>query len=300
MKTFEAVLDEITIMNDKEMFLWLVNKRLLRDTMKCLDCNQSQTLKECKDGWLGLEWRCMSLSCSRYQFSSSVRVDSVFESISIKASRFLKVLCYWSQGLNQSEILKFVTLSRPTMSKLRKLFIERIERYYIRNPIRLGGPGVIINCDELMLNYKVKSHRGRGPREKIWALAIVDTSTAPSTGFLKIVENRQKSTLLPIINSVVRAGSVIHTDEWASYQALGDNEFSTHRTVVHKYNFVCPITGVHTQNVESFNNKIMLKVKEMKGLNVVGRDLFTTAFCFLDKFKDESFEKLIELLVYDY
>lgn len=31
--------------------------------------------------------------------------------------------------------------------------------------------------------------------------------------------------------------------------------------------FACPTTGVHTQYVESFHNKIVGKTKEIKGLN---------------------------------
>jgi transposase-like protein len=149
-----------------------------------------------------------------------------------------------------------------------------------------------------MINHKVKSHRGRGPRAKIWALSIVDTSTIPSTGYVEIVENRTKEILLPKIIEVVREGSIIHTDEWASYRSLNEN--FEHYTVVHKYNFVSPVSGVHTQFVESFNNKIMLKIKEMKGLNATGRSLFTKEFCFLDTYKDSSFEKLLEILAFDY
>ena len=35
---------------------------------------------------------------------------------------------------------------------------------------------------------------------------------------------------------------------------------------VHKYKFVDYENGVHTQNIESNNNKIKLKIKEMRGI----------------------------------
>jgi hypothetical protein len=173
-----------------------------------------------------------------YQTSISLRRNSCVDSIAINARSFLKILLYWSQGLNQSEICKVVQISRPTLTKIRNIFTSKIVDFFIRFPIRLGGPGITVQCDEVMLNHKVKSHRGRGPREKVWALVIVDTSTSPSIGFVKIVENRSKEVLLPIIKNVVREGSVIHTDEWASYRELAEHNSYAHASVVHKYNFV--------------------------------------------------------------
>ena len=52
-----------------------------------------------------------------------------------------------------------------------------------------------------------------------------------------------------------------------------------HINVVHKYNFVCPVTGTHTQNVERWNNKLKLKIK-VKRLNSFGRSNFFQEFFF--------------------
>jgi len=38
-----------------------------------------------------------------------------------------------------------------------------------------------------------------------------------------------------------------------------------HEVVNHSVNFVEPTTGVHTQNVESYWNKVKTKLKRMKG-----------------------------------
>lgn len=300
MTNLETTLNEITMMSDNQMFNWLINKRIFKETQRCPVCESILIFKQCTDGWLKAEWRCMTKTCMHYKTALSPRLGSCFENLAINAKLFFKIVCYWSQGLNNSEMLKIVSVSRPTLSKILVVLIERIRKYFRRNPIRLGGPGIVVNCDEFMMNHKVKNHRGRGPRVKIWALSIVDTSTVPSSGYFTIVENRSKAALLPIIENVVRTGSIIYTDEWASYHDLGQNEGYTHRTVVHKYNFVCPITGVHSQHVESYNNKVMLKVKEKKGMTKEGRKLFVDAFNFLDKFKDRSYEKLLEILAYDY
>ena len=69
-----------------------------------------------------------------------------------------------------------------------------------------------------------------------------------------------------------------------------------HRKVVHKYNFINPESGTHTQHVESFNNKIKYAIKMAKGVSNKFRNKFLTEFLFLDTFKDCVFEKVIELI----
>ena len=102
-------------------------------------------------------------------------------------------------------------------------------------------------CDETLLNDNAKYHTGRESRYQVWALNIVDTSFSPARRWIEIVPNMKKQILLPIIiiGNVVRNGTIIHSDEWARYQDLAKMNSYEHITIVHKYNFVCPVTGTH-------------------------------------------------------
>jgi hypothetical protein len=62
---------------------------------------------------------------------------------------------------------------------------------------------------------------------------------------------------------------------------------------------MCPVTGVHTQHVENFNNKIMLKIKEMKGLTDTGRDFLLVNFVFWTLLR-MFFIKILELFVFNF
>ena len=78
---------------------------------------------------------------------------------------------------------------------------------------------------KLTKNHNIKSHRDRG--------------------FATVVPNREANTIIPII---VRPGSIIHTDEARFNTRFNNEEYGfTHLTVCHKFNFVDPESGIHTQ-----------------------------------------------------
>ena len=99
-----------------------------------------------------------------------------------------------------------------------------------------------------MFNYKCKSHLERSPDNLSDALCIIEYDNHIKRAFDRIIPNKEASTILPIIISQVRPGSIIHTDEHKSYKKLNNLEFE-HGIVCHKYNFVNKCTGAHTQEV---------------------------------------------------
>ena len=63
-------------------------------------------------------------------------------------------------------------------------------------------------------------------------------------------------------------GLIVHSDHWAAYSRVQQlPSVSTHNTVNHSLHFVDPVTGVHTQNVESYWNRVKGKFKRMKGVH---------------------------------
>ena len=95
---------------------------------------------------------------------------------------------------------------------------------------------------------------------------MVDTSHTPAIGYMEIVPRRDAMTLLPIINAHVAPGTVVHSDEWSAYRRVSAlPNVASHGVVNHSINFVDPVTGVHTQHVESYWNSATQKLKNMKG-----------------------------------
>jgi len=70
-----------------------------------------------------------------------------------------------------------------------------------------------------------------------------------------------------------------------------------HRTVCHKFNFVDPETGIHTQHVESWNNKLKCKIKIFRGLDEDKRENLLKESMWLDYHKERSFEEILNLFI---
>lgn len=83
---------------------------------------------------------------------------------------------------------------------------------------------------------------------------------------MQTVEKRDAATLLPIIEKVVRPGSIVYSDEWRGYRQIQPKLGLQHETVNHSVNFVDPGTGVHTQSIESYWTKTKYTFKVMKGV----------------------------------
>ncbi len=112
--------------------------------------------------------------------------------------------------------------------------------------------------------YAIQHHRGRATSSEIWVFGLVDVSVSLSPA-LGIVPNRTAATLLPIIQSHVAPGTIVHSDQWAAYNGVGS--LPNVSTVNHSVTFVDPVTGTHTQHVESYWNRCKTKFKRMKGVD---------------------------------
>jgi transposase-like protein len=111
----------------------------------------------------------------------------------------------------------------------------------------IGGEGHVVEIDETKIG-KRKYNTG-GLKEGTWVLGMIDRDA----GFrLEICPDnkRDHETLLRLIQKHIRPNTTIITDKWKGYIGLQNKEFG-HMTVNHRYNFVDPDSGAHTQTIES-------------------------------------------------
>ncbi|KRH93134.1 hypothetical protein M153_1448000542 [Pseudoloma neurophilia] len=67
---------------------------------------------------------------------------------------YIGTIKHLSQDVKLEKVVIFLKLSKNTILKLKNELPIRMRIYFERNPVRLGGPGVIIQCDETMLVTK--------------------------------------------------------------------------------------------------------------------------------------------------
>ena len=79
-----------------------------------------------------------------------------------------------------------------------------------------------------------------------------------------VVEKRDKSTLLPLIENCVEKGCQIYSDGWKAYSCLQREGFK-HSVVNHSVEFKAE-DGTCTNSIEGMWGLVKLKIKSMKGV----------------------------------
>ena len=69
------------------------------------------------------------------------------------------------------------------------------------------------------------------------------------------VPDRSAATLLPIIAQYIQPGSTVMSDLWTDYAGIGVMGFQ-YIAVNQTLNFIDPLTGPHTQNVENYRKNV--------------------------------------------
>ena len=85
--------------------------------------------------------------------------------------------------------------------------------HLVQNRIQIGRPGEVVQVDKTLISQR-KNNQGRILTER-WVFCGVDVSSKMC--FMQFVPDRNQETLLPIIERLVRPGTLILSDEWRAY-----------------------------------------------------------------------------------
>lgn len=295
MHNLEEYEENLVRMSVAELNIYMFTEGLLSREQKCEGtCGCPLKYTKCKNYSDFFCWRCVSVDCSAYQKRISIRKNSFFEDFNCEIKTILKVLLRWSIKQSQVSILKSISISKPTFRKILGKLNILMQEANLKEK-KLGGPGTIIQVDETMMNFKCKSHRGRNPENRTDALCIVECSPHIIRVWAQTIADKRALTILPIIVDRVLPGSLIYTDEHRSYTSLSKIGF-LHESVCHKYSFVNPENGVHTQHVEAFNNVIKCEIKKRMGIATFCREKFLTEIVWMWNNKKNLFAAVLNLI----
>ena len=80
---------------------------------------------------------------------------------------------------------------------------------------------------------------------------------SPALEVMVTVPDRSAETLLPIMQRHLQSGTIVHSDSWAAYRNMQQlAPIVQHDMVNHFLNFIDPVIGAHTENVESYWNRV--------------------------------------------
>ena len=97
----------------------------------------------------------------------------------------------------------------------------------------------------------------------VWVFGLVDTSHKPALGVMQVVAQRPRdaATLLPLVQKNTKPNTKVWSDEWRAYNNVGSlANVCRHQTVNHSLHFKDPVTGVHTEHIESYWNQLKTKL----------------------------------------
>lgn len=168
----------------------------------------------------GLLRRCRTrpkrLICKACQRDCSIGQGTVFDHCrgSFRDLLYLMlIMANSSATVSISFVERHFGVSR--MAAYRMLMVIRAHLAASGSWAQRGGPGMTVHIDETWC--PTIRQGGRGARRGLIVFGIIDEGGVNA----QVVASRQKSELLPIITKTVRPGSLVVTDQLATYRCLG-------------------------------------------------------------------------------
>jgi transposase len=131
-----------------------------------------------------------------------------------KLSRDIEVLRYFTLELSANRCASELGLSYNTVRNRYMLFRSKIAEHSEKNFKKLGGE---IEVDETYFGGRKKGKRGRGSRNKVVVLGILERNGKVYT---KVIPDIKAETLMNIVKEKTEKGSVYFTDCYRSYKSL--------------------------------------------------------------------------------
>ena len=174
---------------------------------------------------------------------------------------------------------------------MRSACVEALE---LREKKKIGGDGLIVEIDESLFT-KRKNNAGRIlPPQWIFGGLCRETNNC----FLIQVPDRRATTLINAIKDNIAEGSIIFSDSWRGYKSdeLEQAGFE-HFKVNHRFHFVDPHNGAHTQNVERMWGSAKWRNKKQRGTARQHMESYLAEFMWRQTIRNKDpFDSILDLI----
>lgn len=272
------------IVKEKDsLYEFLHQCNVLKTEVSCEKCGKG--MRKIKDQSKKDKYIWICNKCSK----KSIRTDSWFAYSKLNIEDIVLLTYELCIGTTSKELLFQYSFSSETLADWRHFYRELLVEYLETNSEKLGGVGVEVEIDESKFG-KRKNNRGKNVKGA-WVFGGIERNTGRT--FLVQVHNRTRETLLGLIKEWIAPGSIILSDCWKSYECLGEEGF-IHLSVNHKLFFKDPVTGVHTNTIESTWRHV--KESLPKYNRKVRFEFYLAEYMFKTKCEAENSHSFVEFL----
>ena len=222
-------------------------------------------------------------------------IGSFWEKSKLQLTVLFSLLFFFAKGCSVSETVKMLCGKVTKMSVIQwfNYFRDVISCYFVSNPIRFVN--TTVHIDETFIGGKRKYNRGRVPNVQTrYLVGIIDNINKKAC--VQFVPKRDFINIIPLITRHVSPGCTINTDGARVYNHLNSMNYE-HNIVIHKENFVNPLTGHHTNWIEGFWGNLKMKLKSVRGSQRNMLDGHLDEFLYRFNRKEEG--NMLELLMSD-
>ncbi|KAG0420036.1 hypothetical protein EQH57_0322 [Dictyocoela roeselum] len=285
---------KIENLNDTKLLNYLIEDKFIKKEYFCDSCKRSCFLRKYTRSIDSFAWRCLNSKCLQYKKYISLRKNSFYEDFNLSFRDIFLIILFFISRVPRFSMINYLKINKNTILKVVNKIIEKMPdpNFYFD---KLGGENKIVQIDETMLNYKVKSHRGRPPKNRTDALCIIEFDGEIKRVFACIIENKEEETIVPIICSQVACNTTIWTDEHGAYANIGDYSY-VHDKVCHFIYFYQSRYRCEYSNGECFNNLLKKEIKSRMGVKTNDRSVFLEAICFYYNNKSNYMDAILNLI----
>ncbi|KAG0439781.1 hypothetical protein DMUE_2192 [Dictyocoela muelleri] len=141
-----------------------------------------------------------------------------------------QIILFYVASIPRFGMINYINLGRSTILRILNKIVDRIpDPDFSSN--KFGGDGKIVQVDETILKYKIKSHRVRALTNRTDALCIVMFENEIKRVFACIIPYKREMIIIPIIFSQVASNTTIWTDEHRAYSNLKEFDYTHEQSV---------------------------------------------------------------------